>query len=200
MSQRFVIPNIATIDELLDMVVVNAVQEHQIGFANTIKISVSADNWCSVEDNGRGIPVDVHRPTGLNIVELTFGREDGRYHWNQAIRAPIEQPQAVGSCFAVSKHCQTMTVAVDRNQYQWITHFAYGKVTQPTHREGPTVCTGTRVSFLADPEFFAGQSYNHATLTQRLTQLAMANPALTIELVFDDCPMQIFSYSTLQSN
>ncbi len=165
---------------LVSEVVDNSIDEALAGFCDTIKVTINSDNSITVVDNGRGIPVDMHK-TGKPAVEVVmtvlhaggkFG--DGGYKVSGGLHG-------VGvSC--VNALSEKMEVEVRRNGKRYGIEFKRGKTSRPLYEIGDAESTGTTVHFIPDKSIFTETVYDYDILRLRLRELAFLNKGVTISL------------------
>ena len=165
---------------LVSEVVDNSIDEALAGFCDIIKVTINSDNSITVIDNGRGIPVDMHK-TGKPAVEVVmtvlhaggkFG--DGGYKVSGGLHG-------VGvSC--VNALSEKMEVEVRRNGKRYGIEFIRGKTSKPLYEIGDADSTGTTVHFLPDRTVFTETVYDYDILRLRLRELAFLNKGVTISL------------------
>ena len=165
---------------LVSEVVDNSIDEALAGFCDTIKVTINSDNSITVVDNGRGIPVDMHK-TGKPAVEVVmtvlhaggkFG--DGGYKVSGGLHG-------VGvSC--VNALSEKMEVEVRRNGKRYGIEFKRGKTSRPLYEIGDADSTGTTVHFIPDKTIFTETVYDYDVLRLRLRELAFLNKGVTISL------------------
>ncbi|MBQ6913733.1 MAG: DNA gyrase subunit B, partial [Acidaminococcaceae bacterium] len=165
---------------LVSEVVDNSIDEALAGFCDTIKVTINSDNSITVVDNGRGIPVDMHK-TGKPAVEVVmtvlhaggkFG--DGGYKVSGGLHG-------VGvSC--VNALSEKMEVEVRRNGKRYGIEFKRGKTSKPLYELGDADSTGTTVHFIPDKTIFTETVYDYDILRLRLRELAFLNKGVTISL------------------
>ena len=165
---------------LVSEVVDNSIDEALAGFCDTIKVTINSDNSITVVDNGRGIPVDMHK-TGKPAVEVVmtvlhaggkFG--DGGYKVSGGLHG-------VGvSC--VNALSEKMEVEVRRNGKRYGIEFMRGKTSKPLYEIGEADSTGTTVHFIPDITIFTETVYDYDILRLRLRELAFLNKGVTISL------------------
>jgi len=168
---------------LVSEVVDNSIDEALAGFCDTIKVTINGDNSITVVDNGRGIPVDMHK-TGKPAVEVVmtvlhaggkFG--DGGYKVSGGLHG-------VGvSC--VNALSETMEVEVRRDGKRYGIEFKRGKTSRPLYEIGEANSTGTTVHFKPDNTIFTETVYDYDILRLRLRELAFLNKGVTISLQDD---------------
>ena len=165
---------------LVSEVVDNSIDEALAGFCDTINVTINSDNSITVVDNGRGIPVDMHK-TGKPAVEVVmtvlhaggkFG--DGGYKVSGGLHG-------VGvSC--VNALSEKMDVEVRRNGKRYGIEFKRGKTSRPLYEIGDADSTGTTVHFIPDKTIFTETVYDYDILRLRLRELAFLNKGVTISL------------------
>ena len=165
---------------LVSEVVDNSIDEALAGFCDNIEVTINTDNSITVEDNGRGIPVDMHK-TGKPAVEVVmtvlhaggkFG--DGGYKVSGGLHG-------VGvSC--VNALSEKMEVEVRRNGKRYGIEFMRGKTSRPLYEIGEAESTGTTVHFKPDNTIFTETVYDYDILRLRLRELAFLNKGVTISL------------------
>ena len=166
------------VTELVD----NAIDEAQVGFCDRIRVAVHADDSVSVEDNGRGIPVGLHKEHQRETLEiiLTDLHSGGKFDDNAyKVSGGLH---GVGLS-VVNALAERLDVEVKREGKVWQQGYERGFPVAPVHEVGRTTKTGTKITFRADPQVFSVTSYNFETLSQRLRELAFLNPGVTIEAV-----------------
>jgi len=165
---------------LVSEVVDNSIDEALAGYCTMIQVLIHKDNSITVRDNGRGIPVDMHK-VGKPAVEVVmtilhaggkFG--DGGYKVSGGLHG-------VGvSC--VNALSEKMEVEVRRGGKIYGIEFSKGKTVVPLYEKGVTEETGTTVHFLPDATIFTETVYSYETLRLRIRELAFLNKGVKIEL------------------
>ncbi|MGE9296113.1 MAG: DNA gyrase subunit B, partial [Puniceicoccales bacterium] len=160
-------------------IVDNSVDEHLAGYCNQIDVTIHNDGSCSVEDDGRGIPVKMtkHGKSGVELV-LTDLHAGGKF--GQGGYKVSGGLHGVGaSC--VNAVSEWMEAEVRRDGEIHKICFARGAVTEQLHVIGKTQKTGTKISFLRDTEIFVTEhEYKYDILAKRLRELAFLNPGIVI--------------------
>jgi len=164
---------------LVQEVVDNSVDEALAGFCNTVKISIHVDNSITVEDNGRGIPVDIHEELGISAAEvvLTKLHAGGKFE-GQAYKISGGLHGVGVSC--VNALSEWLKVKIKKNGHLYSIAFDRGVTRYPLQQEGDAEGNGTTVSFKPDVEIFEVTEYSFETLSARLRELAFLNPKLRI--------------------
>jgi DNA gyrase subunit B len=177
-------------------VVDNAIDESTAGYCSSIHVIVGADGSCSVEDDGRGIPVDDHPVLGVPACEvvLTTLHAGGKFDTGSYFRPAGIHGVGISCVNALSTW---LMLDVWRGDAHWTQRFERGRVQGPLTREHGSVRHGTRVRFLPDPTIFETTAFSHEVLAGRLEELAFLHPGIHIR--FDDHRQQtsvIFQYES----
>lgn len=173
-------------------IVDNAIDEAANGFCNRIIVTLNKDGSVTVEDNGRGIPVDMHPVLKKSAVEVVYTELHAGGKFNNENYAYSGGLHGVGASVvnALSKWCN---VVVERDGKKYEIKFALTKVNgklkgghtvQPLTEIGKSNVTGTTVTFLPDDSIFETVEFSADTVSKRLKELAFLNKGL--EIVFID--------------
>ncbi|MBQ9932163.1 MAG: DNA topoisomerase (ATP-hydrolyzing) subunit B [Firmicutes bacterium] len=163
-------------------VVDNSVDEALTGFCKQIHVVIGKDNSIMVEDDGRGMPVDIHPKLGIPAVEVIhtvlhaggkFG-EGGGYKVSGGLHG-------VGAS-VVNALSERMEVEVKRNGKVYRQVYARGKTQTPLEVVGETNKTGSKTWFKPDGEIFEDLEYSYDTLENRLREMAFLNKGIKITL------------------
>ena len=163
-------------------VVDNSVDEALAGFASQIVVSIHLDGSCSVEDDGRGIPVDIHPTYKIPALELVLTNLHAGGKFGKGAY------QVSGGLHGVGAKCvnavsEWFEAEVRRGGKVYQMRFAQGKTTQKMAIIGDTKKTGTKITFKPDPEIFkTTREFQYEILAKRLRELAFLNPGIRIEL------------------
>ncbi len=163
-------------------IVDNSIDEALAGFSSYIKVEILPDNIIRVEDDGRGIPVDIHPKTGLPAVEtiLTTLHAGGKFdHASYKVSGGLH---GVGAS-VVNALSEWMDVEIHKNGRKYTQRYEYGFTVTKLIDHGLSDKTGTIISFKADPLTFKETTvYEYEILRNRVQQLAFLNRALTIQI------------------
>jgi DNA gyrase subunit B len=171
-------------------VVDNSIDEALVGYADDIRVTIHPDNSITVDDNGRGIPVDIHPTEKMPGVELamTVLHAGGKFDKNTYKVSGGLHGVGVSVVNALS---ETLKVWVKRDGKESYMDFARGKTTTKlkTLRQVPKNETGTKVYFKPDAQIFTDLVYRYDTLAMRLRELSFLNKGVLITLT-DERPGQ----------
>ena len=162
-------------------IVDNSVDEAMAGFCNRIKVTVHPDNSVTVEDNGRGIPVDKHPVKKIPTLEvvLTILHAGGKFDNNAYKVSGGLHGVGVSVVNALSKR---LIAQVKRDGKIYEMQFSRGKTTEKMHEVGKSKTTGTTITFWPDEEIFETTVFNYDTLHDHLQETAFLNKNLKITL------------------
>ncbi len=167
--------------EVLD----NSIDEHLAGFCKVVTVTIHVDGSCSIEDDGRGIPVEVHPKFGVPTVELVLTNLHAGGKFGQGAYKYSGGLHGVGAK-CVNALSEWFKAEVYRDGKVYAIEFARGKTTNQLHvvgdQEGPAR-TGTKITFFPDAEIFTQTiEFRFELLANRLRELAFLNPGVIINL------------------
>lgn len=162
-------------------VVDNSIDEALAGVCDTIKITINEENSITVEDNGSGIPVEVHPQTGKSTVEtvLTILHAGGKFNNNAYKVSGGLHGVGVSVVNALS---QWLVVRVKRDNKEYMQRFERGVSVTELQVVGEANTTGTTIEFKPDEEIFDEVEFNFETLEFRLREMAFLNKGVKITL------------------
>ncbi len=163
-------------------VVDNSIDEALAGFCSSIKVSIHLDGSCSVEDDGRGIPVDIHPKYKIPALELVLTNLHAGGKFGKGAYQVSGGLHGVGAkCVNAVSEWFEAEVRKDGQIHQM--SFSQGITTKKLTTIGKTQKTGTKISFKPDPEIFLGtRTFQYDILAKRLRELAFLNPGVSITL------------------
>ena len=175
------------LNHLIYEIVDNAVDEHLAGYCSHIRVVLEKDGSCTVSDNGRGIPVDLHEK-GMSAERLVFTTLHAGGKFDDSAYKTSGGLHGVGSS-VVNALSTYLDIKISRDGYIHHDHYERGIPTIELEngllpRIGKTKETGTCVNFSPDPEIFEKTRFSATEVKSRLHETAYLNPALTIE--FED--------------
>ena len=163
-------------------IVDNAVDEALAGYCNSIEVIIEPGNIISVEDNGRGIPVDTHPKTGLSAAETVYTvlHAGGKFGGNSGYKVSGGL-HGVGSS-VVNALSKWVEVTIQRDGGIFQMSFERGKTVKHLERIGDSNKTGTKVRFLADDEIFETLEYQYEVLENRFREMAFLTKGMKISI------------------
>ncbi len=175
------------LNHLIYEIVDNSVDEHLAGECDTIWVTLEADGSCTVEDNGRGIPVGMHAK-GVSAARVVFSTLHAGGKFDNSVYKTSGGLHGVGSS-VVNALSTYMDVEISREGY--IHHDRYERGNPVVELEngllpkiGKTKKTGTKINFLPDPEIFEKTRFKEEDVKNRMKETAYLNPNLTI--IYED--------------
>ena len=166
-------------------IVDNCIDECLAGFAKEVKVSIHLDGSCSIEDDGRGIPVDIHPTYNIPALELVLTNLHAGGKFGKGAY------QVSGGLHGVGAKCvnavsEWFEAEVRRGGKVYQMRFAQGKTTQKIAVIGDTKKTGTKITFKPDIEIFkTTREFQYEIIAKRLRELAFLNPGVRVELADD---------------
>ena len=162
--------------------VYNSVDEALAGYCKNVVVKVNADSSCTVEDDGRGIPVEEHAEHKLPTLQvvMTMLGTSGKFD-NNAYKTSAGL-HGMGSK-AVTALSEWTEARVRRNGRTYMQQYERGKATTELKDIGASDHTGTSITFRPDPEIFREATFSFDTLEDRLRELAFLNKGVRIQLI-----------------
>ena len=162
-------------------VVDNSIDEAMAGFCTQINVTINPGNSITVQDNGRGIPVDMHEKEGRSALEvvMTVLHAGGKFNKDSYKVSGGLHGVGVSCVNALSKHMKT---EVFRDGKHYEQNYSCGKPLEAVHCVGETNLRGTKQTFQPDDSIFTVSEYQYQILATRLRELAYLNAGITITL------------------
>src|SRR5689334_18231609 len=162
-------------------VVDNSIDEALAGHCSVINVTIHPDNTITVQDNGRGIPVDIHPTEKLPALEvaLTVLHAAGKFDKNTYKVSGGLHGVGVSVVNALSER---RAAVVDRDGTRYRMAFVRGKTVKKLETLGKARGTGSIIRFTAAPEIFTVLEFHYSTLADRLRQLAFLNKGISITI------------------
>jgi DNA gyrase subunit B len=175
-------------------VVDNSIDEALAGYCKTVQVAINADGSCTVNDDGRGIPVDLHHKEKRSALEvvMTVLHAGGKFDHNAY--------KVSGGLHGVGVSCvnalsEWLEVEVRRDGKVYHQRYERGKPMTAVEPIGKTKGTGTKVTFYPDAQIFQVLQFNWDTLANRLRELAFLNKGVEISLRQEEpAREEIFKY------
>jgi DNA gyrase subunit B len=165
--------------ELVD----NSIDESLAGYCSEITVTLHLNRSCSVEDNGRGIPVDEHPVYKISALELVLTNLHAGGKFGKGAYQVSGGLHGVGAK-CVNAVAERFDVEVRRDGHVYHMGFEKGKTVRPLSVIAQTKRTGTKITFLPDPEIFTEiREFKYELLAKRLRELSFLNPGIRIEFV-----------------
>jgi len=162
-------------------VVDNAIDEAMAGWCSKIEIRIHADGHVSVEDNGRGIPTDLHPQTGRPAAEVVLTTLHAGGKFDKKSYQVSGGLHGVGVS-VVNALSEWLNLTVWREGKEWRQTYSKGKPTSDLCCGEPTDKNGTLIEFMPDSSIFDEIEFSWETLAGRFREMAFLNPGLSIEL------------------
>lgn len=167
---------------LVSEVVDNSIDEAMAGHCDFIKVIIEKDGSISIEDNGRGIPVDLHKKEGVSALEVVMTKIGAGGKFDKDSYKVSGGLHGVGVS-VVNALASKLKATVYREGVIWEQEYEKGKPIYPVKQVGTTDLKGTKITFLPDHEIFTESiEFKYETLVNRLRELAFLNKGIRINI------------------
>jgi DNA gyrase subunit B len=163
-------------------IVDNAVDEAMAGYAKNITIILHQDSSVTVEDDGRGIPVDIHPEFKIPAVEMVFTILGAGGKFSKKAYQYSGGLHGVGAS-VVNALSKWLVVEVYRKGKIYRQEYSYGKPVHPLKEVGTTTKRGTKVTFKPDDSIFETTTFKYDTIAKRIRELAFLNPGVKFTVI-----------------
>jgi DNA gyrase subunit B len=171
----------SALHHLVFEIVDNSIDEALGGHCTEIAVTIHSDNSVTIQDNGRGIPVETHKGSGLPAAQLVMTQLHAGGKFNKSSYKVSSGLNGVGAS-VVNALSEKLLLEIKRDGYLWRQTYAKGKAVSPMEQHEPTERTGTRTSFRPDTTIFEEVNFNFELLSQRLRELAFLNRGIRIQI------------------
>ncbi|HIE44069.1 MAG TPA: hypothetical protein EYP78_04655, partial [Candidatus Omnitrophica bacterium] len=168
--------------QLVEEVVANSIDEAMAGYCDRIDVTLHVDNSMTVVDNGRGIPVDVHRGTKKSALEVVMTMLHAGGKFDNKVYQVAGGLHGVGIS-VVCALSEWLEAEVKRDGKIYSMKFSRGKAITPLQIVGKSKKTGTRIAFKPDTEIFTVTEFDDDVILSRLRELAFLNKGLKIHFL-----------------
>jgi DNA gyrase subunit B len=162
-------------------VVDNSVDEATAGYCSKIKAIIHMDESITVSDNGRGVPVDIHKDTGKSAVEVVMTTLHAGGKFDNSIYKVSGGLHGVGVS-VVNALSESLEIEIYRNGNSYYQQYERGAPKDDLVKREKTIKTGTTIHFKPDPDIFETTTFEFDILANRLRELAFLNKGLKIIL------------------
>ncbi|GGE42688.1 DNA topoisomerase (ATP-hydrolyzing) subunit B [Psychroflexus planctonicus] len=163
-------------------VVDNSIDEAMAGYCDTIRVTITEKGSIRVEDNGRGIPIDMHKKEGVSALQVVMTKIGAGGKFDKDSYKVSGGLHGVGVS-VVNALSSDLKATVYKNNQIWEQEYKIGKALYPVKPVGETKLEGTVIEFMPDTDIFQETiRFNYDTLASRMRELAYLNKGITITI------------------
>ena len=164
-------------------VIDNSIDEAMVGYCDAIDVTINEDNSITVKDNGRGIPVDIHKKEGVSALEVVMTKIGAGGKFDKDSYKVSGGLHGVGVS-VVNALSENLKASVHREGKIWEQEYERGKILYPAKPVGDTNERGTIITFKPDHQIFDQTLvYNYDTLASRLRELSFLNKGINLSIL-----------------
>jgi len=181
-------------------IVDNSIDEAMAGYAKLINVTIHVDNSVTVEDDGRGIPVDIHPTEKISALELVLTKLHAGGKFNNSTYKVSGGLHGVGIS-VVNATSETLLAEVKRDGKVYVQKYERGKPVTAVEEVGKSQKSGTKIVFKPDSEIFEVTEFSFETISNRLRELSFLNRGIKVILHDErsEKTMEFFSEGGLKS-
>ncbi|HXG21319.1 MAG TPA: DNA topoisomerase (ATP-hydrolyzing) subunit B [Methylomirabilota bacterium] len=162
-------------------IVDNSVDEALAGYCTHVRVTLHIDNSVTVEDNGRGIPTEIHPTEGISAAQVVLTKLHAGGKFDKGAYKVSGGLHGVGVS-VVNALSETLEVEIKRQGKVFLQRYHRGDPEEELKEIGTSTESGTRITFKPDVEIFGEREFSFDLLSQRLRELAFLNPGLHISI------------------
>lgn len=162
-------------------IVDNSIDEAVAGYCDQINVTINQDNRITVQDNGRGIPVDIHPKMGISALEVILTTLHSGAKFGGSGYTVSGGLHGVGLS-VVNALSSELSIEVGRNGETYVQVYQKGRPVTSLQVKGKSDFDGTKITFIPDPEIFEEIQFSMDIIAQRLQELSFLNKGIRIVL------------------